>query len=93
MAVQAHVAFSGTFSGAGVIAGGPYWTAQANSLLAIQAMSNPALVNVPLLRSQTAYAAGLFSIDNPSNLKVGRAMFSLAPLGPPCVTLSFPLVG
>ncbi len=48
MAHQLHVAYSATFMGAGVIAGGPYNCAQGDACIAVQQCSNTAALNPPV---------------------------------------------
>jgi len=72
MAVQMHVAYSRTIRGVGAIAGGPYWSAQANVDIALALMENPSLIVIPTLLAETAYAATMRSIDPPSNLRGSR---------------------
>jgi hypothetical protein len=73
MAVQFHVAFSASVMGAGIIAAGPYWCAQANLAIAQTAcMTDPQAISVPKLVDATEYAATMRSIDQPSNMKNSR---------------------
>lgn len=69
MAVQLHVAYSGTFKGAAVFAGGPYYCAQDNVYLALNAcMDDSVDDNLPQLEIDTNTWAGYAWIDSPSNL-------------------------
>eukprot|EP01113_Clastostelium_recurvatum_P017394 TRINITY_DN2040_c0_g1_i1.p1 TRINITY_DN2040_c0_g1~~TRINITY_DN2040_c0_g1_i1.p1 ORF type:complete len:359 (-),score=86.87 TRINITY_DN2040_c0_g1_i1:13-1065(-) len=73
MAVQFHVAYSSHISGAGVVAGGPYWCAQGDVAIAESAcMANPGLISLDELYAATTYAEGLDSIDPTSHLKDDR---------------------
>lgn len=76
-AVQFHVAFSGTVSGAGVIAGGPYYCAHANVDIALTScMKTPSLISVDELVTitHTTYATTR-TIDNPENLAHGSRVW------------------
>lgn len=76
-AVQFHVAFSGTVSGAGVIAGGPYYCAHANVDIALTScMKTPSLISVDELVTitHTTYATTR-TIDNPDNLAHGSRVW------------------
>ncbi len=69
-AVQFHVAFSDRVTGAGIVAGGPFWCAQAKLPVAETAcMVTPSLINVDelVLITHTTAASGF--IDDPANLK------------------------
>jgi len=73
MAVQLHVSFSSKINGVGVLAGGPYWCAEANIAIATTScMVAPALISVNTLITATYYAYGVLSIDNPSNINNAR---------------------
>ena len=70
MAVQHHVAFSSSVSGVGVVAGGPFWCAQAKLPIAITScMTTPALISVPELVAVTETTALSGFIDSPIHLK------------------------
>jgi len=69
MSVQIHVAWSGSVSGVGVIAGGPYWCAQANANTAVALMTNPNLINIDQLVNATTYAYNTGTIDNPNGIR------------------------
>jgi predicted esterase len=64
MAVQAHVAFSSRFRGAAVVAGGPFYCANANMQIALTAcMKFPALISITELVTITANTANMGFID------------------------------
>jgi len=68
-AVQFHVAYSSGVSGAGIIAGAPYWCANGNAVTATTTcMLYPALISISQLVSATRYAYATNSIDSPNNL-------------------------
>ena len=70
MAVQHHVAFSNSVTGAGVVAGGPFFCAQAKLPIAITScMTTPALISIPELVAITKTTALSGFIDNPIHLK------------------------
>jgi len=70
MAVQHHVAFSSLVSGAGVVAGGPFFCAQAKLPIAITACSTtPSLISVKELVAVTQTTALSGFIDPTLNLK------------------------
>jgi len=73
MAVQYHVAFSAQCSGAGVIAGGPYYAAKDSVTLAVSLCSNPSLIDVNELVTITKNTAAQGSIDPVSHLSSARA--------------------
>jgi poly(3-hydroxybutyrate) depolymerase len=60
---QFAVAFSSLIDGAGIIAGGPWFSAQANVVLALSLMKDPSLVDVPLLLQEFSNSAKLGYID------------------------------
>ena len=69
-AVQFHVAFSDRVTGAGVVAGGPFWCAQAKLPIATTAcMVTPSLISVDelVLITHATHLSGF--IDDPANLK------------------------
>eukprot|EP01114_Cavostelium_apophysatum_P022299 TRINITY_DN8020_c0_g1_i2.p1 TRINITY_DN8020_c0_g1~~TRINITY_DN8020_c0_g1_i2.p1 ORF type:complete len:323 (+),score=66.60 TRINITY_DN8020_c0_g1_i2:150-1118(+) len=69
-AVQYHVIYSSSLDGAGIIAGGPYWCAMADVVVALTScMADPGMIDLELLYAATSYAYELDSIDNPTNLK------------------------
>lgn len=71
MAVQAHVAYSGTFKSAAVFAGAAYYCAQGNLALAIGRCMEPlSSLEIPVaeLVSTTRYWASMGWIDNTANL-------------------------
>eukprot|EP01132_Coremiostelium_polycephalum_P009249 gene9249-11334_t len=69
MAVQFHVAFSSVVNGAGILAGGPYYCANANVEVALNAcMKYPEFINIPELIAATDYAESTLSIDDTANL-------------------------
>lgn len=70
MAVQMHVAFSRLFKGAAIYAGGPYYCAQDNLLVALTTcLSDVPPVNLQTLESTTAAWAKQRLIDPVDNLK------------------------
>ena len=74
MAVQHHVVYSKDVDAAGVIAGGPFWCANALLGIAISACeTTPELIIVPELVTITHTTALSGFIDPPSNLKNDRA--------------------
>ena len=77
MAVQVHVAHSSIVSGAGVIAGGPYYCAQGSLATASYNCMNPAgwtpLPSVEFLRAETEALAAAGRIDPTANLAAARA--------------------
>jgi len=86
MAVQFQVAFSRTVIGAGIVAGGPYFCAQGNALIATTVCScseglpcrvRPGGTGVPALIALTDWFAASRTIDPPSTLGGHRIwMFS-----------------
>lgn len=63
-AVQFHVAYSKIIRGVGVIAGGPFWCAQNNLLVALGPCKNkPDKISVELLSTVTYTSAATFLID------------------------------
>lgn len=75
MAVQMHVAYSATFKGAAVWAGGPYYCAMGSESTAITTCMNPLLSkpNAGELAAATSLAASKGQIDPTSNLKSSPA--------------------
>jgi poly(3-hydroxybutyrate) depolymerase len=74
MAVQMHVAYSSTFHGAAVYAGGPFYCAQDSLTTAENACMNAvSSTNVPTLESYTDSKAGAGAIDPTSNLNGQKA--------------------
>jgi len=77
MAVQVHVAHSSIVSGAGVIAGGPYYCAQGSLATASYNCMNPGgwtpLPSVEFLRAETEALAAAGRIDPTANLAAARA--------------------
>jgi len=69
MTVQYHVAHSSSVVGVGVIAGAPYWSAQDNAVVGLSVMTNPSLIDLSVLYSETSFAFGTNSIDSPANLQ------------------------
>ncbi|KAJ8034857.1 hypothetical protein HOLleu_21871 [Holothuria leucospilota] len=70
MAVQVQVAFSKTIMGVGVVAGGPYYCAQADVLIALTAcLQSPSLINVELLQQFTRDEELKDRIDPVSNME------------------------
>ena len=71
MAVQMHVIYSDMFKGAGVVAGGPFYCAQDNVLIAQSScMKTPALISDIELETITESTwLTTHTIANPSNLK------------------------
>lgn len=73
MAVQYHVSNSMMVDGVGVIAGGPYYCANNNILIALNnCMVEPILINVEELILATGYAYKLLSIDDPKYISNAR---------------------
>jgi len=76
MAVQFHVAFSSSVSGASVFAGGPYYCSGGSEDTALLNCMNPNMVMKPpspsSLASYTHLAYDLKLIDNPDNLNTTR---------------------
>eukprot|EP01121_Diplochlamys_sp_Union-15-3_P018176 TRINITY_DN6572_c0_g1_i2.p1 TRINITY_DN6572_c0_g1~~TRINITY_DN6572_c0_g1_i2.p1 ORF type:complete len:329 (-),score=49.08 TRINITY_DN6572_c0_g1_i2:23-1009(-) len=73
MAVQFHVAHSASVIGAGIIAGVPYWCAEATLQVALTACTKqPELIVIDALIAATYYAEGTLSIDSTSNLANSR---------------------
>ncbi|XP_071842070.1 poly(3-hydroxybutyrate) depolymerase-like [Apostichopus japonicus] len=69
MAVQLHVGFSKTFMGVGVVAGGPYYCAQANLMFALtECMVSPVGINIDWLIQVTKNTALTLTIDATSNM-------------------------
>lgn len=70
MAVQLHIAYSSTFRGAGVVAGGPYRCAENSFFHAIgRCMARPADIDVNHLLSITQQSAKDNAIDSTAHLK------------------------
>eukprot|EP01062_Namystynia_karyoxenos_P075619 TRINITY_DN7314_c0_g1_i1.p1 TRINITY_DN7314_c0_g1~~TRINITY_DN7314_c0_g1_i1.p1 ORF type:complete len:426 (+),score=128.86 TRINITY_DN7314_c0_g1_i1:86-1363(+) len=67
-AVQAHVALSGTFGGAGIVAGGPYYCAQGALTTATTTCMSTGLVNDAALAKYANAQAAAGKIDPLSNL-------------------------
>ncbi len=75
MAVQMHVAFSQTFMGVGVVAGGPYFCAEGDVLNAIGRCMNDAGATLPPaihFRDRTITEAAAGRIDPVDNLSADR---------------------
>ena len=71
MAVQMHVINSSLFSGAGIVAGGPFYCAEDNVDIALTScMKTPALISLMELETitESTYLT-THTIDKPSNLK------------------------
>ena len=72
-AIQLLVAFSRTFSGAGAIAGGPYYCAQSSVAIAVSACATaPSLINVKELVQITKNTERTGTIDSLDNLQTSR---------------------
>lgn len=70
MAVQLHIAHSGLFRGAGVVAAGPYYCAQGSLISALRTcMTKPEGIDIQKLVAVTRQWAGNREIDPVSNLK------------------------
>lgn len=68
-AVQLHVAFSKTFRGAGIVAGGPFWCAQNNIVEALTAcMADGNLISSDYLVQIVRNTAATGFADDPSHL-------------------------
>jgi len=72
MAVQAHFAYSDTVIGAGIIAGGPYYCAQGDLVIAGALMLDPHLIDLKHLYKLTAEAEAKKLIAPTSNLAKAR---------------------
>lgn len=76
MAVQFHIAHSATVIGAGVLAGGPYYCAQASAWMAVYNCMKPGmwtpLPALALLKTDTSVLARSGQIDATDNLKRAR---------------------
>ena len=73
MAVQHHVVWSNDVDGVGVIAGGPFWCANANAITAQTAcMKMPSLINLSELVAVTHATFATGFIDDPRNLQGDR---------------------
>jgi len=72
MAVQAHIAFSDTIVGAGIIAGGPYYCARADILWAGLIMVDPTLIDIDHLYTVMAEAEKKGLIAPTHNLAKSR---------------------
>jgi len=69
MAVQFHVAHSSIVTGAGIIAGIPYWCANSDIVDALDSCTkHPELISVTELIVATNYAYAVGTIDNPALL-------------------------
>lgn len=73
MAVQFHVAYSSEVDGAGIVAGGPYYSSQGNVITALSSMEDPSIINLSLISTQISAAAAVMSIDSPTNLARSNA--------------------
>eukprot|EP01121_Diplochlamys_sp_Union-15-3_P003906 TRINITY_DN1384_c0_g1_i1.p1 TRINITY_DN1384_c0_g1~~TRINITY_DN1384_c0_g1_i1.p1 ORF type:complete len:329 (-),score=35.16 TRINITY_DN1384_c0_g1_i1:89-1075(-) len=70
MAVQFQVAYSRTIEGSAITAGGPYYCAQGQTILATtRCMTQPSTISVSYLVSATSYAESTNTIDPTSNLR------------------------
>ncbi|EDQ89437.1 uncharacterized protein MONBRDRAFT_32243 [Monosiga brevicollis MX1] len=68
-AVQYHVAFSASITGAGIVAGGPYYCAEDEMAEALtMCMNTPEMINLERLYSATEGFAASKSIDATSNM-------------------------
>ena len=75
MAVQHHIAYSTDVDAVGVVAGGPYWCANANVDIALTAcMKNPALINLSELVAITHSTAATGFIDPVTALRGDRVL-------------------
>jgi len=64
-AVQYHIAYSSQLVGAGIIAGGPYWCANANLFIALTACTQyPNEIDLSVLFEATSFAEDLGTVDN-----------------------------
>jgi len=73
MATQLHVAYSATFSGAGLLAGNPYWCSQGEYSTALGAcMDRPERVVISELTTQTTKYASSGDIDATNNMYNSR---------------------
>ncbi|KAL0248946.1 hypothetical protein GEMRC1_004180 [Eukaryota sp. GEM-RC1] len=70
MSTQLHVAFSKHIKGMGSFAGGPYWCANANVVIAQTCcMADPVCIIVSELVAATRFARTTLSIDSPSHME------------------------
>lgn len=67
-AIQFHVAYSSYVTGAGIVAGLPYYCAGGDVEIALKCMSSPDSIDLKALYDATAYAYSLDTIDDPSQL-------------------------
>lgn len=73
MAVQFHVSYSKDIIGVGAVAGGPFWCAQDDEIIATSAcMSDPEIIDVDILTAATVEAQNVLSIDPTSNMQNSR---------------------
>lgn len=72
MAIQLHVAYSQTFIGMGAIAGGPYFCAMDNPVLAVTCMVTPSLISIESLWAATEAFALTGQIDRTANINSSR---------------------
>eukprot|EP01130_Rhizamoeba_saxonica_P015391 TRINITY_DN6892_c0_g1_i1.p1 TRINITY_DN6892_c0_g1~~TRINITY_DN6892_c0_g1_i1.p1 ORF type:complete len:221 (-),score=23.48 TRINITY_DN6892_c0_g1_i1:413-1015(-) len=73
MAVQLHIAYSSIFSGAGIIAGGPYFCANMNMFTAQSScMKDPEFIVLDELYEATLAYESTFVIDSTKNLSNDR---------------------
>lgn len=74
MAVQMHISYSKTFRGAAVLAGGPYWCAQADVEVALTScMTSPGYIDVSFLQQivfNTALTGFADPLENLANSRV-----------------------
>jgi poly(3-hydroxybutyrate) depolymerase len=77
MAVQFHIAHSSIVSGAGIVAGGPYYCAFGNLLTAqLNCMKTPALIDIDALVQVTKNTALTGTIDPLEHLADDRQLVS-----------------
>ncbi|XP_070548547.1 poly(3-hydroxybutyrate) depolymerase-like [Ptychodera flava] len=73
-ATQFHVAYSSEVMGVGVMAGAPYYCAQANSIIALRCMDSPSTIDTPYLVQVTKNTAlttnTIDDVDNMINDRV-----------------------
>jgi len=76
---QILYAYSSLLDGAGLVAGGPWFSAQANVALAVSLMKDPSLVNVPLLLKEYHASVATGFLDPHECLKSTRSFVFASP--------------
>jgi poly(3-hydroxybutyrate) depolymerase len=83
MATQLQIAYSSRFRGAGIFSAGPYWCAQGNVVIALQACSDDTVpIDLPTLYAQTDQYAQQQKIDPLANLTGSSTYFFHGTLDP-----------